>query len=75
MSWKLLNNSLIAIADRGAKGISYLCNGDPKAYITVIATIDTAGEKLLPCVITKGETERCKREICEDCTMQVEKNN
>jgi hypothetical protein len=71
-SRKLLNNSFLTIADRGAKGISCLLDGDPKACITVIATINAVGEKLLLWAIAKGKTERCERGILDDCARQVD---
>jgi hypothetical protein len=60
MSWKLLRSDSLIIADRGAKGISCVLDGNPKAC-TLIATINDAGEKLPLWAIAKRKTERCER--------------
>jgi hypothetical protein len=45
-SWKLINKRMVTVADRGAEGVACEFDGDVKACLTVMASIDAAGSKL-----------------------------
>jgi hypothetical protein len=59
-SWKLVTVNIKTMADRGADGVSCWFPGDPKSCVTVIATIDAAGEKKALWIIARGMTDRCE---------------
>jgi hypothetical protein len=59
ISWKLFGHNFITVADRGTEDVSCLFEGDPKACIISITTIDAADERLPLCVIRKWKTDRC----------------
>jgi len=57
-SWKSVDAHMRTIALRGAEEVTAFFDGDPKACVTAIATIDAAGGKLPLWVIAKGRTDR-----------------
>jgi hypothetical protein len=70
-SWKLLNHSFLTIAERGEEGILCLFEGDPKACITAIATIDAAGGKRPLWTVAKGKTERSEAKLRQECSRDI----
>jgi transposase-like protein len=59
-SWKIINNRMVTLANRGAEAVTCQFEGDLRACMTVIASIDAGGSKLPLWVICRGKTHRCE---------------
>jgi hypothetical protein len=58
--WSLISSHEITLASRGAEARRANFSGDPKQSVTVIAMINTTGEKMPLWLICKGTTARCE---------------
>jgi hypothetical protein len=56
--WKLVNTRMVTVGDRGAEGVYREFDGDVKACLTVMASID--GSKLPVWISCRGKTPRCE---------------
>jgi hypothetical protein len=70
-SCKLVGHHFITVK-RGPEGTSCLFEGDLKACITAIATINAAGEKFPLWAIAKGKTDRCEANLRHSCSKTLE---
>jgi hypothetical protein len=62
-SWRLINNRMVTVADCGAEGVACEFEGDVKACMTVLASIDAGGSKLPLWVICRGKTPRSEASL------------
>jgi hypothetical protein len=71
-SSKPINNHMQTVADKGGASVTCLFDGDPKACITVIATINATGKKFPLWVVAKGATSRCETRYRRKCSRALE---
>jgi hypothetical protein len=71
-SWKIVNNRMITVAERGSDDVSCVFDGDVKGCVTVMASIDAAGTKLPLWLICRGKTTRCEADLREHFAREVQ---
>jgi hypothetical protein len=71
-SWKIINNRMVTVTHCGSEAAAGKFDGNVKGCVTVIASIDATGSKLLPLVIYRGKTIRSEAELREHFTREIQ---
>ena len=70
-SWRIVDNRMVTLANRGQDEVRCVFGVEQKTCITVIATIARSGEKLPLWVVATGLTDRAHQKFLEDDRLQA----
>lgn len=68
--WRVFNGKFQTVTRRGNDEVFVLSKTDPKDGLTILATIDSEGDKYPLWLIAKGKTCECEEKYRQDCRLR-----